>query len=80
MDLVEAPGLRLDRSNPRRYRLEGLSNSRYPLLHFRHNHVVGINHLVQMNLADFREQLVRVHLGEAIVIVYPSHQLRERDP
>ena len=42
--------------------------------------VVGVDHLRQVDFRHFREELVRIELREAIVIVYPADQLGKGDP
>ena len=38
----------------------------------RHNHVVRVDHLVEVDLRHLREQFVSVQLGEPIIIVNPA--------
>src|SRR5438876_971112 len=50
------------------------------LLHRGNHDVVRIDHLCEMDFADFGKQLVSIEFGEAIVGVYPGYQLGEGDP
>ena len=37
------------------------------------HHVIGIDHLCQVNLRRLREQFVGVHLRETVIVMHPAH-------
>src|SRR5262245_45556497 len=45
----------------------------------RNHDVIGIDHLGQVNARDFRQQLVRIELGNRVVLLDPRHEFRECD-
>src|SRR5207245_4740999 len=49
------------------------------LFNRRHNHIIRINHLIQMDSRNLGQQFVTVQLGEAVIVVNPCHQLCKRD-
>ena len=48
-------------------------------VNFCNHDVIRVNHFSQVNGGDFREQFVGVQLGQPVILMNPTNELRKRD-